>query len=51
MKMYTVKELSKLWKIKENTIRVWIMRGKLDFIKVGNATRITQEAVDKFLKG
>lgn len=51
MKYYTVKEVAEMLKINESTIRGWFMKGKMKKTKVGSHTRISEEDLQKFLKG
>lgn len=50
MKLYTVKEVAEILKVKEGTMRNYLSTGKIDFIKVLGNTRITQEELEKHIK-
>lgn len=51
-KLYTVKEVADILKLKEITIRQWMSRGQLQFIKIGGGrtVRITQQEIDRMTK-
>ncbi len=49
--MYTIKTLAVELKVHPNTIRRWIAEKKLEHIKIGSSIRITEEQLQKFLKG
>lgn len=51
MKLYTVRDLTEDLKLSERTIRRYIKEGKIGHIRVGSNIRVTQEQLDKFLKG
>jgi len=48
-KFYTVKEVAKITSFAEGTIRNKICAGDIEIIKIGGGTRITEEALNKFL--
>ena len=50
MKLYTVKEVAEILKVKEGTMRNYLSTGKIDFIKVLGNTRITREELEKHIK-
>lgn len=41
-KMLTYKDLSERWKIKINTLRIWVMQGKLKPLKLGRLVRFSE---------
>lgn len=48
MSYYTVKEVAKMFKVREDTIWTWIRTGKLNALRTpGGSIRISQEAIDK----
>ena len=49
--MYKVKEVAKILNLSEATIRAWILRKEIKYIKIGKSVRITQEEVDRLMKG
>jgi excisionase family DNA binding protein len=49
MKLYTVKEIAKLFGVKESSVRRWIHNGKLQATKLGNL-RISEEELNKFVR-
>ncbi len=49
MKVYTVKELSDLLKVKPSTVRSWVNQGKLKGVKLGKLWRIPEEEVQRIL--
>jgi excisionase family DNA binding protein len=49
-KIYTVKEVAEILNMAEITIRQWMGRGQLNFIRIGTkAVRITQSELDRIL--
>jgi excisionase family DNA binding protein len=48
--VYTVEEISKLLKVSVATVRRLIRIGELEAFPVGNQYRVTQEALDKYMK-
>ncbi len=48
--VYTVEEVAKLLRVSEATVRRLIKTGELEGFSVGNQYRITQEALDKYMK-
>ena len=47
--MYTVKEVSKITKVAENSVRRWLSQGKLQACKAGGRVLISEEDLNKFL--
>lgn len=47
--MYTVKEVSQITKVAENSVRRWISQGKLTACKAGGRVLISDEDLNKFL--
>lgn len=51
MKTYTVKEVATILQLSEYTIRKYLRDDVLKGIKTERSWRITQEEIDKYLKG
>lgn len=51
IKLYTVKECSKILKLQEATILNYIKENKIIAYKIGNRYRISNEAIKDYLKG
>ena len=49
MKYYTIKEVAEMFKLSEGTVRNWVWQGKVQIIKIGNATRITEEEIHRLI--
>ncbi len=47
--MLTVKEAGALLGLKEATIRAWLCRRKLPYVRCGRAIRVPSDAVEKFI--
>jgi excisionase family DNA binding protein len=47
--MYTLKEVAKILRVSEQTVRRLINEGKLSSIRVGIQIRITQSSLDAYL--
>ena len=50
MDMYTIYETAKMFGVHWQTIRNWIIAGKINAIKVGRAYRIEQTEIDRLKK-
>ena len=50
-KFYTIEEIAEISRLHLNTVYRHLRQGKLKAHKVGNQWRVTQEALDKYLKG
>ena len=48
--MLNVDEAAQLLGLKSATVRAWILRRKIDYVRVGRAVRIPAEAVKKFIE-
>ena len=48
--VYTVEEVAKILKVSVATVRRLIKIGELEAFPVGNQYRITQEALDKYMR-
>jgi hypothetical protein len=44
-KMLTYNDLSERWKIKINTLRLWVMQGKLKPLKLGRLVRFSESYI------
>ena len=49
-KYYKVKEVADLLNVKQNTVRIWITKGKLNSVKVNGARRIPESEINKIIK-
>jgi excisionase family DNA binding protein len=47
---YTIEEVARILKVSSATVRKLIKSGELESFKVGHQTRITQEALDNYIK-
>jgi excisionase family DNA binding protein len=47
---YTVEELAAMLKVSEQTIRLWIRRGRLQSFKIGRGHRIPAEEVRRLIE-
>lgn len=48
--VYTVEEVASILKVSPHTVRTLIKEGKIKSIRVGVQIRVTQEALNEFLK-
>jgi len=49
MKLYTIKQVSEMFQVSEQSVRRWIKNGKLKAIKIGYI-RISEEELNSFIK-
>lgn len=49
-KYYTVKEVANMLSLAEITIRKWMQDGKINYVKIGEASRIPIEEIKKIIK-
>ena len=49
-KYYTVKEVAEKFSLAEITIRKWMQGGKIKYVKIGNASRISEDELKKLVK-
>jgi len=49
-RLLTVEEAALALRVRESTIRAWILRRKIDFVKVGRRVRVPATAVDKLIR-
>lgn len=49
-KLFTVDEVREQFKVTRQTVYNWITAGKLDVIRIGRSIRITQAAIDRFIR-
>lgn len=47
---YTPEEIAERFKVTSNAVRQWIRQGQLKFVMLGSVYRISQSALDEFLK-
>jgi excisionase family DNA binding protein len=48
--LYTIEEVANLLKVSRKTLYEWMNAGKLSFVLVGDRRRITQSAVNSFIR-
>jgi excisionase family DNA binding protein len=48
--LLTINQVAQRFNLRPNTIRVWIMQGKLKSVKIGGARRIEESEADKLIK-
>ena len=48
-RLLTCAQAGEALSLKEATIRVWIARRKLAFVKLGRSVRVPQEAIDEMI--
>lgn len=51
VKVYTLQQVADVLGFKLRTIRQWVKDGKLEATKLGREYRVTQEQLEKLLKG
>ena len=51
LKTYTINEICEIFKLSHITIRKEIKKGSIKAITVGGSIRITQQEIDRILKG
>ena len=49
IRIYTVREVAKILKITEGTMRNYLSQGKINYIKVLGNTRITQKELERLI--
>lgn len=49
--LYTIEEVANTLKVSVPTIRAWIQRKKIKYIKVGNLIRIKGSELDRIIEG
>ena len=47
--MLTVSEAARTLGLQESTLRAWVMRRKIDYLKLGRSIRIEQSEIDRLL--
>ena len=50
MVVYTVQEVAEIFKVSDSSINRLVKTGKLDSFKIGTVTRITEDAIKKFVE-
>jgi len=48
--MLTVEQAARELGLKESTIRAWLLRRKISFVKLGRCVRVPREEVDRLIK-
>ncbi|MEW6572953.1 MAG: helix-turn-helix domain-containing protein [Bacillota bacterium] len=48
--MFTPEEVAEKLKISRSTVYLWLRQGRLKGVKVGDLWRISEEAIQEFLK-
>lgn len=49
-RLLTVTETAEALGLKESTIRAWVMRRKLPFVKLGRSVRIPENFIDELVR-
>ena len=49
IKLYTIKELAKILRVSEATIRTWINEDKIVFTRLGGSVRFTEEQINEII--
>lgn len=49
-KLYTVKEVAKMFSVTELTVRRWIINKKINSFKVGKKRYVTENEIQRLLK-
>jgi excisionase family DNA binding protein len=49
-KLLNVKEAAQLLGLKPASLRSWILRRKIEFVRVGRAVRIPPEVIERFIE-
>lgn len=49
MKLYTIEDITDLFKVTRRSVYKWIDAGKLSAFKVGKEWRITEESLQEFI--
>jgi excisionase family DNA binding protein len=47
--LLTIKQVAEKLQVKENTVRIWQMKGKIQFIKLPQGVRIREEWLEGWL--
>jgi excisionase family DNA binding protein len=47
---YTVDEVAKMFKVTRTTVYEWMRSGALAYVQVGGRRRVTQSAINAFIK-
>jgi excisionase family DNA binding protein len=48
--MLTVSEAARILGLQESTLRAWVMRRRIDYLKLGRSIRIEQAEIDRLLE-
>ena len=49
--MYTTKEIAKMFKVSERTVKKWISDGEMKVVRVGGTVRISEEEIERLKRG
>ena len=49
--MYTTKEIAKMFKVSERTVKKWIADGDMKVVRVGGTVRISEEEINRLKRG
>ncbi len=47
---FTPEEIAKMFKVKKNTVYIWIRKGKLRAVKLGSLLRVPKSALEEFIE-
>lgn len=47
---YTVNEIAEMFKVTRTTVYEWMSSGRLGWVQVGGRRRVTQTAIDSFVR-
>jgi excisionase family DNA binding protein len=48
-RLLTLPQAAEEWGIKVNTIRAWIYRREIDYVKIGRSVRISEDTIQKLI--
>ena len=48
--MLTVEDVARELGLKESTIRAWLLRRKLSYVKLGRCVRVTRTEIDRLIR-
>ena len=50
IKLLTVPQAAEALGVKSSTIRAWLLRRRLEFVRCGRAIRISSEVIERFIE-
>ena len=48
--LLTYQEAAEILKLKPQTLRQWVCKGKINYVKIGSAVRFKKEHIDAFIE-